>query len=79
MSITISHPINGISINGDEFLLDESGKLLAFESFNEALHFFADRNCTITDLLGFDFHIEEEPEENRCLLTAKEDEEGVAV
>jgi hypothetical protein len=63
MKITISRPIGGLSINGDEFLLDESGELLEFETVHEALQFFADRTFTITDLLDFDFHFEEEEPE----------------
>jgi hypothetical protein len=54
--ITVSRPINGISVNGDEWLLDESGKLLSFATVREAIQFFSDHNCTITDLLGLDFH-----------------------
>jgi hypothetical protein len=57
--ITISRPINGISINGDEYLLDESGKPLSFETVKEMIRFLADHNFTITDLLDFDFNIEE--------------------
>ena len=64
---------------GDEYLLDESGDLLEFETVHEMLQFFADRNFTITDLLNLDFHFEEEePEENPYLLTAKECEEAIA-
>jgi hypothetical protein len=58
--ITISRPINGISINGDEYLLDASGKPLVFETVKEVIHFFSDRNFVITDLLDFDFHFEEQ-------------------
>jgi hypothetical protein len=65
MKITVSRPINGISVNGDEFLLDESGELLVFETVQEALRYFAERNCNITDLLDFYFHFEE-PEETLC-------------
>jgi hypothetical protein len=79
MSITVSRPIHNIGINGDEYLLDESGELLEFETVNEALQFFADHNFIITDLLNFDFHFEEEePEENPCLLTTRECEEAIA-
>jgi hypothetical protein len=58
MPVTVSRPINGLSINGDEHLLDESGEVLGFETVKEAVRFFADRNFTITDLLGLDFHFE---------------------
>jgi hypothetical protein len=79
MKITISRPIGGVSINGDEYLLDEEGRLLEFETVNEALLFFANRNFAITDLLGFDFHFEEEePEESPYLPTSRECEEAIA-
>jgi hypothetical protein len=58
--ITVSRPINGISINGDEYLLGERGKPLAFETMKDPIRFFRDRNFTITDLLNFDFCFEEE-------------------
>jgi hypothetical protein len=69
MEITVSRPINGISINGDEFLLDESGELLEFETMREAIWFFAERNFALTDLSEFDFHFEE-PEEAPPALVA---------
>jgi hypothetical protein len=59
MKITVSRSINGISINGDEYLLDEEGELLEFETVEEAVQFFAERNFDITDLLSLSFHIEE--------------------
>jgi hypothetical protein len=67
MPVTVSRPINGI--DGDEHLLDESGKPIEFETVKEAIRFLADHNFTISDLAGLDFHVEE-PEENPCLLTA---------
>jgi hypothetical protein len=59
MKITISQPINGISLNGDEYLLDESGEALVFETMKEAVNFLADRNLTIDDLRELDFNVEE--------------------
>jgi hypothetical protein len=56
--ITISRPIKGISISGDKYLLDESGKPLGFETIKEMIQFFADRNYTIMDLLDFDITLE---------------------
>jgi hypothetical protein len=69
MRITVSRPINGISINGDECLLDESGELLEFETMRDALRFLAEHNFTLIDLSEFDFHFEE-PEEAPHALTA---------
>jgi hypothetical protein len=39
MSIVIGRPINGISINGLEYLLDENGEYKQFESTEEAKTF----------------------------------------
>jgi hypothetical protein len=71
----ISRPIGGT--DGGEYLLDEFGKLLEFETVKDAIQFFAERNFTITDLLDFDFHFEE-LEESPYLLTTRECEEAIA-
>lgn len=39
MSIIIGRPINGISINGDEYLLDDDNNLMEFESKKAAQDF----------------------------------------
>ena len=39
MAIVIGRPINGISINGLEYLLDENGEYKQFESTEEAKTF----------------------------------------
>jgi len=57
--ITVSRPINGISINGDEYLLGEDGKPLFFDSIDDAHKYFHDRNFTLAQLLYFNFNIEE--------------------
>ena len=58
--ITVSVPINGISVNGREYLLGVDDKPLAFVSINEALRFLSDRNFTLPELLLLDFNIEGE-------------------
>jgi len=35
--ITVSRPINGISINGDEWLLNENDEAMEFSSIKEAM------------------------------------------
>jgi hypothetical protein len=57
--ITISRPINGKSINGDEYLLGDNGIALKFNTIKEAIHYLVDNNCEIRDLLNFDFNLEE--------------------
>jgi hypothetical protein len=59
MKITISRPIEGISLNGREYALGDDGKALAFTSVQEAINFLADRNYTIDDLRELDFSAEE--------------------
>jgi hypothetical protein len=59
MKITISRPINGISVNGDEYAVGEDGKALAFDTVKEAINFLADHDCMIEDLRELDFNIEE--------------------
>ena len=40
----ISRAINGISINGDEYLLDDNNEIMLFESKKEALNFIGATN-----------------------------------
>jgi len=58
--ITVSRPINGIGVNGDEYLLGVDDKPLRFISIEEMLRFLEGRNFTLKELLGFNFDIEEE-------------------
>jgi hypothetical protein len=59
--ITISRPINGIPINGDEYLPDDNGAPLKFNTIKEVIRYLVEHNCEIRDLLDFDFNIEEAP------------------
>ena len=54
-SVTISRPINGISINGNEYVLDEKGTVLEFLTFNDALEYLVNRNYTLQDILKCKF------------------------
>jgi hypothetical protein len=58
MKITVSRPINGMGINGDEFILGEDGNALEFDTVKEAVNFLADNNFTINDLRRMDFNVE---------------------
>ena len=42
MSIIIGRPINGISLNGNEFLLDNEGNFIEFENSTIAKQFLID-------------------------------------
>ncbi len=46
----IARPINGISINGDEYLLDESLEVMTFDSKEDAETFLKDNGFTDSDL-----------------------------
>jgi hypothetical protein len=37
--VTISRPIHGISLNGQEYLMTEDGSLATFENVDEAMQF----------------------------------------
>lgn len=58
--ISISKPINGISLNGDEFLLDENDELLLFEDEKTALDYLHERGVTDEEIEGFNFNDEDE-------------------
>lgn len=58
--ISVSKPINGISINGDEFLLDDNNELLLFEDETSALVWLHERGVTDKEIEGFNFNDEDE-------------------
>jgi hypothetical protein len=59
MRITISRPVNGVSLNGGEYALGGDGKALSFASVREAVNYLADRNWEAADLREVDFNVEE--------------------
>jgi hypothetical protein len=59
VQVRVSRPINGISVNGCEWLLAENGKPLVFDTAKETLNFLASRNCTLPEICELDFEIEE--------------------
>lgn len=54
--ITISRPINGITLNGDEFLLDGDGNVAEFMSRIEAYMFLQDKGLTTEEVDAITFH-----------------------
>ena len=56
--IIIGRAINGISLNGDEYLLDSCGRVHKFESENHAREFLKAAGCLEEDLENFNFHDE---------------------
>ena len=47
--IKVGRPINGISLNGLEWLLDDEGKELEFESKEIAMEFLREHGVDLTD------------------------------
>lgn len=58
--ISISRPINGISLNGDEFLLDENNELLLFEDEKAAIDWLHEHGVTDNEIEGFNLNDEDE-------------------
>jgi len=56
MKYLIARPINGISINGNEYLLDNNNKPMEFSNYDECLDFIKEN---ITDENPEDFIWEE--------------------
>ncbi len=53
--IVIARPINGISINGNEYVLDESNEVKTFDNTTEAVNFLKENGCTDEEIEGFSF------------------------
>lgn len=47
--VTVGRPINGISLNGDEFLLDDENNVLEFNSKGDAYEFLRENGVDLTD------------------------------
>ena len=58
--ISVSKPINGISLNGDEFFMDENNELLLFEDETAALTWLHGRGVTDKEVESFNFNDEDE-------------------
>jgi len=54
--ITISRPINGITLNGDEFFLDADGNVAKFTSRIEAYMFLQGKGLTTEEVDALTFH-----------------------
>lgn len=60
--ISISKPINGITINGDVFLLDENNEVILFPDKTAALDWLHKRGVTNEEIEGFNFNNDDENE-----------------
>lgn len=47
MRCAIGRPIEGITLNGNEYVLDDDGELMTFDSVEDALDFL--KACGLTD------------------------------
>ena len=73
--ISVSRPINGISINGDEFLLDDDGAVRLFGDECEARQFLMSKGL---DPEAYNYRTEEKPTKPLYKTTIiDEEEEGI--
>jgi hypothetical protein len=56
---TVSRAVNGISLNGREYLLDDDGKVRAFDTVEQVLELLG--VDTVEELEAMGINIEEEP------------------
>lgn len=59
MRYAIGRPIEGVTLNGNEYVLDGDGKLMTFDSEADALDFLKACGFTDNDIKGQDVVIEE--------------------
>ena len=57
--IIIGRPINGIALNGNEYLLDEKGEIAQFDSEDAARKFLFDKGMPLSLIHGDYFVFEE--------------------
>jgi hypothetical protein len=58
--ISVSRAINCISINGDEYLLNDDGDVVLFETLEHAQNFLTINNITESEIQTYNFHNEDE-------------------
>lgn len=59
MRYAIGRPIEGVTLNGNEYVLDGDGKLMTFDSEEDALDFLKACGFTDNDIKGQGVVIEE--------------------
>lgn len=59
MRYAIGRPIEGVTLNGNEYVLDECGELMTFDSAEDALDFLKACGFTDGDIEGQGIIIEE--------------------
>ena len=63
----IGRPINGISINGLEYLLDDNGELVLFDLPDQAEKFLKEHNIDLEDVVLVDAETKS-PVDNVCVI-----------
>lgn len=56
--ISVSRPKNGITLNGDEYLLDDDGEVMLFESIEDAKEHLLSKGLEAEDIENFNFNEE---------------------
>lgn len=56
MNISVSRTINGISLDGDEWLLDEDGEVILFESEEKARNFLSKSGLNEEEINSYTFN-----------------------
>jgi hypothetical protein len=54
--VSVSRAVEGITLNGDEYLLDAENNLMIFGSITEAQNFLKENGCADEELEAFNFH-----------------------
>lgn len=67
--ISVSRPINGISLNGDEYLLDDNNELLLFPDETAARNWLYERGVTDEEIEGFNFNEEDDLTDDDTVLS----------
>ena len=49
----VGRAINGVTINGNEYLLDQRDEPMLFESENDAVHFLQAHGCTEEEIASY--------------------------
>jgi len=74
--VAVGRPINGISINGNEWLLDDKSKLKVFADKSEAVQFLKDHGVSDDemDYFTFDEDVDKSGFQETCKATQEDDE-----
>jgi hypothetical protein len=57
--ISVSKPINGITLNGDEYLLTKTGEVMLFNGVIEAVEYLKEQGLEKDEINKFNFKKEE--------------------